>query len=309
MSKNKKIKTEKVDDNDSDYDSDNGVKLASEDECLGAILDTIPALKQEIKLLRKSVKEVKKENRKLKSKNTRFTKKSDKQEEKIKKLKDDFKEMKKDYKKSLNEELKATNRYEREKRKTINNREKMDDKIKSLKHELKLKDMRLKIVTDGHEKLTKYIRKTMDKMTHNQVKFFSRIELELEENCCSDEYIEAKMDKKLNKSKSKRTKKSYTLFKAFDDASHTGPWNYEKGFLSYGEVMERAEELKDSYDKNGKHCQVLMIYDDSNVDGNDIWQWNYDPDDESDSEGDDDHHVVLDGSALWNSGKVIYSAD
>ena len=300
MSKNKKIKTEEVDNNESDYESDDGVKLSSEDECLGAILDTIPALKKEIKLLRKSVKELKKENRKLKSKNTRFTKKSDKQEEKIKQLKDDFKEMKKDYKKSLNEELKATNKCER-----------LNNKIKTLNESLKSSKKLYKKQLTDHNKMVRDTRRIMDKLNDNHTNLISKLGEKLDtveyvNKVLADSQTKSPGPKKKNK-KSKNT--TYRLFKAYDDGSHTGPWNYEEGFESYDEVMERAEELKDSYDNSSRHCQVLMIFDDSNEDGDDIWQWNYDPDDESDSEGENMHTVVLDGSALWNSGKVVYSAD
>ena len=114
----------------------------------------------------------------------------------------------------------------------------------------------------------------------------------------------------------------YHIFKAYDKGNFTSDSNYEYGFDTFEEAMERAEELKGYCLSNGQPMQHLAIF--QNGEAGSEWAWSkedskdplysgiplYFEDDEDDDEDDDSdvedaHVVVLDGSHLWNNAQVI----
>jgi hypothetical protein len=128
---------------------------------------------------------------------------------------------------------------------------------------------------------------------------------------------------------------SYSIWKAYDKGNHNTEENYEMGFTSYQEALDRAEELKDDCLSSGQMMQHLSIIDDADDDH--IWNWSReDEEDESEeedeieeeeseyesdsdvnrelalmscSDSDEEDVVVIDASHLWNSAKIVYQAD
>merc|ERR1711871_1428301 len=59
---------------------------------------------------------------------------------------------------------------------------------------------------------------------------------------------------------------SYSIWKAYDKGNHNTEENYERGFTSYQEALDRAEELKDDCLSSGQMMQHLSIVDDESDD-------------------------------------------
>ena len=75
----------------------------------------------------------------------------------------------------------------------------------------------------------------------------------------------------------------YHIFKAYDKGNFTSDSNYEYGFDTFEEAMERAEELKDDCLSNGQPMQHLAIF--QNGEAGSDWSWSKEDDeDEDDSE-------------------------
>ena len=74
---------------------------------------------------------------------------------------------------------------------------------------------------------------------------------------------------------------SYSIWKAYDKGNHNTDQNYERGFTSYQEALDRAEELKDDCLSSGQMMQHLSIIQDADDDH--IWSWSREDEEEDES--------------------------
>ena len=86
----------------------------------------------------------------------------------------------------------------------------------------------------------------------------------------------------------------YHIFKAYDKGNFTSDSNYEYGFDTFEEAMERAEELKDDCLSNGQPMQHLAIF--QNGEAGSDWSWAKEDDD-----CDDDNEDNMSGYHIFKA--------